>query len=488
METDFLLNVTANKPLRAFRLEGESLGERFELEFGRTAALDSAADGGSAASQTGFVTLKSQDGKPQRKIAWPADALAAVWSEDRRSFSIPFAMPQAGVERLSEQISQAAEAGRLQLPLTFPPDAVVKIHLEDADGISSLEPGRFTINGIIDEPPRIETELKGIGTSITRMARIPIAGLITDDYGVAHARFDFKIDGEEDWQPRDFVQPPAQSKEYVLARSADELHERFDVLPLDLSIRQKLLLTVWADDSDNINGPHETRGQKYEFTIVPIEELLSILFAKELNLRKRFEQIIAEVKDTRKDLELHRDKIDQAQQLRDKEVRDKEATPKSADELQALQQAIAACAERSLYGLRKNATETAAVETAFRDIREELVNNAAETPQMLDRLDLKIIGPLARINEHDYLNIDGILGLFRLANEEGTDPSQPVDAAIEETGILIERLEQVLQEMQELEHFHKLLENLKQMITDQQGLIDRTKTKRKENAIKALED
>ena len=41
--------------------------------------------------------------------------------------------------------------------------------------------------------------------------------------------------------------------------------------------------------------------------------------------------------------------------------------------------------------------------------------------------------------------------------------------------------------MQELEHFHKLLENLKQMITDQQDLIDKTKTKRKENAIKALE-
>lgn len=477
METDFLLTVQGNKPLRAFRLEGEAQGERFEIEFGRKLDGDSAA-----ALQAGFVTRKSQDGKPQLRIPWPADALADIWSADQRSFSLPLQMPQAGIERFLDQLKEAAESGRLKLPLSLPPDTMLRIHLEDADGISSIEPGRLTINGIVDEPPSVASEMKGIGLSITRKARIPIAGLVTDDYGVAAARFEFKVDGDDDWQPRDFAAVPDNTKEYRLERSEEEPFERFDVLPLDLSIRQKLTLSVWAQDGDDRNGPHETRGEKYTFTIVPVEELLSILFAKELNLRKRFEQIIAEIKDTKKDLELHRDKIAQAASLKTKE-----ASAKRDEELQTLQQAIVACAERNLHGLRKNATETASIETAFRDIREELVNNAAETPQMLDRLDLKIIGPLQSINETDYPNVDGTLGLFRLANEQGTDPSKPIGEAIEETGILIERLEQVLHEMQELEQFHKLLENLKQMITDQQELIDKTKNKRKQNAIKALE-
>lgn len=477
METDFILNIQANKPLRAFRLEGEALGERFELEVGRKVDAESPSP-----VQAGFVTLKSQDGKPQHRIPWPADELNALWSPDRRTFAVPFVMPQTGSQRLAEQIAHAAESGRLTLPLVLPPDAVLRIHLEDADGISSREPGRLTINGVVDEPPRIETELKGIGASITRKARIPIAGLVTDDYGVASARFEFKVDGDDAWRPRDFAQAPARSKEYRLARSDDEPFERFDVLPLDLSIRQKLVVSVWAQDADDKNGPHETRGQKYEFTIVPVEELLSILFAKELNLRKRFEQIIAEVKGTKKDLELHREKIDQAATLREKE-----SSEKAVEELQTLRQAIAACAERSLHAVRKNATETSAIEAAFRDIREELVNNAAETPQMLDRLDGKIIDPLERINARDYPSVDGILGLFRLANEQGADPARPVDDAVAELGILIERLELVLHEMQELEHFHKLLENLKQMITDQQDLIDKTKARRKQNAIKALE-
>ncbi len=477
METDFLLNVQGNKPLRAFRLEGDAQGERFEIEFGQRVDTN-----GAASAHAGFVTLKSADGKPQLRIPWPSDAMTSVWSSDQRTFSLPLAMHQAGLPKFREQLQQAAEAGRLILPLTFPPDATLRIHLEDADGISSIEPGRLTINGIVDEPPRVESELKGIGSSITRRARIPLAGLVTDDYGVAKARFEFKVDTDDDWLPRDFTKGPEGAKEFHLERTDDEPFERFDVVPLDLSIRQKLVVSVWAQDGDDRNGPHETRGQRYEFTIVPVEELLSILFAKELNLRKRFEQIITEIKESQKDLELHQVKIAAA-----KALKAKEAAAKTAEELQTLEQSIAASAERNLHGLRKNATETAAVEAAFRDIREELVNNAAETPQMMDRLDLKIIGPLRSVNETDFPNIDGVLGLFRLANEQGTDPSQAVSDAIEETGLLIEHLEQILHEMQELEQFHKLLENLKQMISDQQELINKTKNKRKQNAIKALE-
>ncbi|MFO0919020.1 MAG: hypothetical protein U0872_11980, partial [Planctomycetaceae bacterium] len=146
-----------------------------------------------------------------------------------------------------------------------------------------------------------------------------------------------------------------------------------------------------------------------------------------------------------------------------------------------------ACAERNLYGIRKNATETAAVESSFGEIRDELVNNNAETSQMLERLDFRIIEPLARINGQAYPSLDGQLGLFRLAHVEGNDPLPAVEAAIAQASSLVGDLERVLQEMQELEHFHKLLENLKEMITDQQELIDKTKNRRKQNLIKGLE-
>ncbi len=477
METDFLLKVQTNKPLRAFRVEGDVAGARFDLAFGRHAGSDESASG-----DLGFVTRRSSPESPEIKVPWPAERLPEIWSADQQTVVIPLTLPQAGVERLWEQLSQSLETGALPLPLSLPPDVALKIHLEDADGIPSTEPARLTIQGIVDEPPRIESELRGIGSAITRKARIPIAGLITDDYGVASARFDYKVDAAEEWEPREFAAAPADAKEFRLQRDDQEAFERFDVLPLDLSIRQKLTLSVWAEDRDNLNGPHQTRGQKYEFTIVPVEELLSILFAKELNLRKRFEQIIEEVKGTQKDLELHRGKIEQRRKLASASK-----PAEHEEELTSLAQAISACAERSLYGIRKNATETAGVETSFREIREELVNNNAETLQMLERLELQIIEPLSRINRDSYPEIDGTLGLFRLANERGEDAQAVVDDAIAEAASLVRDLEQVLQEMQELEHFHKLLENLKEMITDQQELIDKTKNRRKQNLIKGLE-
>ena len=67
----------------------------------------------------------------------------------------------------------------------------------------------------------------------------------------------------------------------------------FRVLPLDLKEGQRLVLTVTATDTDDLNGPHTTRGDPPNtFTIVSAEELQFTLYQKELNLRRRFEQVI----------------------------------------------------------------------------------------------------------------------------------------------------------------------------------------------------
>ena len=146
-----------------------------------------------------------------------------------------------------------------------------------------------------------------------------------------------------------------------------------------------------------------------------------------------------------------------------------------------------AVADRSLHGVRKNAIETAGVESAFAEIREELINNAADTPAMLERLDVKILAPLKVVNTKSFPNIDGALGLFRLALEKETDPTAPLETSIDETTTLIERLEAILGEMAEMARFDAVLEDLKKTIKAEMDLLEETKRKRKEKAIKALE-
>ena len=172
-----------------------------------------------------------------------------------------------------------AHLGRL--PIEIPPDCRMRIELDDTDGITSVEPIRLVINGIVDQPPAVQTELRGISSSITRKATIPVAGTITDDYGLAKAEFQFRVDKDKDWRISPFRRPPAGTpKEFTLRREETDNTERFEVLPLELKIGQRLTLSVFAQDGDNLNGPHSTRSEEYVFQIVSDEELLSLFTSK----------------------------------------------------------------------------------------------------------------------------------------------------------------------------------------------------------------
>ena len=483
LATDFVLDLTANKALSHVRIEGDAGADRWEIELRAPHSSNGPASVSRPEWPPETIALKSQDGRPEIRVPFVAAASQAIWSSTHDAVALPFVLAPDGATSLPEKIRAAAESKQpLEFPLPLPPDAMIRISLEDTDQIQSTAPAKFTINGIVDQPPLVTTELKGIGSSITRKARIPIAGMLTDDYGVVSARFDYKVDDAETWSPREFQSsPPRSLREFALRRAEEEPFERFDVLPLDLSIKQRLTLAVSALDGCNVGEAHRALGQKYVFNIVSEEELLSMLYVREINIRKRFEQIITEMKQTREVLGKARGQADEAATL-------KKVGAKPDDEkLATLALGLSSAADRSLQAIRKNSVETAGVETSFADIREELVNNAADTPLLLERLDGKILGPLRRINTKDFPNADSSLGLFKLALEKNTDPTGSMDEATDTLDSMIEKMELILTEMRELAKFHEVVEQLKANIKAQQDLLEETKRKRKENAIKALE-
>ena len=113
--------------------------------------------------------------------------------------------------------------------------------------------------------------------------------------------------------------------------------------------------------------------------------------------------------------------------------------------------------------------------------------HAAETPQNMDRLETKIIGPLERINTTDFPATDQALGLFKLANDESRNPTSSLETARQELTGMIERMERILLEMKKLETYYEALELLKSIISAHDDLIEDTKNERKRNALKGLE-
>jgi hypothetical protein len=499
IQTDFVMEIAANKPLRQARIEGDAGSDRWQIAL--------------TAGSPPMIVLMSNDGKPQLNLPFPqADGDMAI--KGQSSFSLAFALDPDGATKLPELLRAWNDSGMpVTLPLPLPPDGLLRVTLEDIDQIVSPTPTRFTINGIVDQPPIVETKLKGIGTSITRKARIPVSGTIIDDYGVASVTFEYKVDDATEWQKRSLAVPPEnEPREFSLQRSENEAYERFDVLPLDLSIKQRLTLTVAAFDSCTVlssslqgspasggdgktSSPadtfHRSQGLKFAFVIIPEEELLSMLYGRELNLRKRVEQIISESKTTLSELQNQHDKLikptSSTQGVGDGGSTNGQLADGRNESVKANPPGLNAAADRSLHGIRKNAIETAGVESAFAEIREELINNAADTPAMLERLDVKILAPLNIVNTKNFPNIDGALGLFRLALEKETDPIGPLETSIDETTALIERLEAILGEMAEMARFDAVLEDLKKTIKAEMDLLEETKRKRKEKAIKALE-
>jgi len=484
-ETRFQFHAAINKPLLNVRCEFGA----HRLLFGyRQPTVEKSAepengqeDQDSEAPPEFFAEWyeESEDGQSRQRFPLDEAVAKKFLAEDGKSFTLPMALSAAETDAARDR-SREPMSG-FGLPFVLSPGTSIRIYLEDTDDIVSAEPARLVLNGASDNPPTVATQLKGVGSSITRKAIIPMTGFVTDDYGLTDVRFDFRLEDDPMWSSRPFrAKLVAPAKEFQLGGDAEDPKESFDVLPMELAIGKKLTLTVTAIDGDNLNGPHEQRGEQYNFTIVTNEELLSILYEREVNLRQRFKTIMDELERARKDLILHRAKVQEADDLK------KTGGPNDAGKIDDLVTSVAICAERTLHQVRKNSSETAVIEDGFRAILEELVNNRVHTEQMVQRINGLIVDPLHAINTIDYPAADGAVGLFKLALEKDQDPTAQIDNSVESLSLMLEHMARVLKEMQDLADFHEAIKALKVIIDDSEKLNEETIKERKKKDLEKL--
>ena len=69
---------------------------------------------------------------------------------------------------------------------------------EDLQPLASREPATFRLRTGPDREPQVQAKLTGISTLVTPRALIPIAGRVTDDFGIADLRLQRRWRGEKD--------------------------------------------------------------------------------------------------------------------------------------------------------------------------------------------------------------------------------------------------------------------------------------------------
>ncbi|TWT32137.1 hypothetical protein [Blastopirellula retiformator] len=365
-----------------------------------------------------------------------------------------------------------------EFELDFPPltdDLALELTLIDSDGIYSEAPYRVQIAAKVDQPPSVSLQLAGIGAAITPDARIPLEGTVSDDYETKDSWLDVQP-GDGDITPF-AVKPTAKGEvSYVL-----DLKETEGAPKLEAGSQVSLLLKA-TDLHDLTGGPNIGASTRYPLDVVTPSRLLSLLEARELGLRRRFEQILQETQQLREEfvrVQLDAKRIAtgpssfSSSDLEADDESDPVAKLQQAVELQLLR------VQRTPQASRKAEEELRGVAFGFEEIRQEIINNRVDTEKRKERLENDVIAPINNIADVQEPELREVIERLEAALNDPTRSVEEATAAIAKTDEIILAMQQVLDKMLDLETFNELVDQIREIIQLQDELQKDTETEQK---------
>jgi hypothetical protein len=378
------------------------------------------------------------------------------------------------------------------------------VTLFDVDDVVTDRPQRIFIAAVEDEPPRVDVQLRGIGTAVTPDVRIPVTGTVTDDYGVGRTWFDADITlnaSTEDQQVSEhrelnFALGAAASVEAAI--DFRELRSELD--GLELKPKDQIVLAIRGEDRYDLGeAPNQSSSERYQLDVVSPDTLLAMLESREIGLRRRFEQIIDETTQARDFLvRVKSPATDLGPEPADSPGDGDEPGDAKLDERKAAERAQSLRllrVQQALQQTRKSAQELMGVATSFLDIREEIINNRVDTEDRKTRLKDLIADPMRAIGEEMFpeleqfsVDLEKVLLDDLNAGRYDLDIGQPqAESAADQADLVLAAMEEILQQMLDLETFNELLDIVRQLQKDQQKLIDDTQAEREKGLLEELQ-
>jgi hypothetical protein len=366
-------------------------------------------------------------------------------------------------------------------------DDVVSIHVTDTDGVTCREPYRVSLSVIPDELPQVNVRLAGIGTAITPNATIPMAGKVSDDYGLERIWCAYQVNDGPSRERLLTRQPGGKQEESTLGafdtRGADSPS---GPRAIELKPGQTLFLSLRATDRyDLTDAPRVGTSQQFALDVVTVPQLLALLERRELELRQRFESVFAKMTDTRNLLgrvDFNDAEVAPAEDQSD----DATATPESAAERALARRRLRVAG--ALQNVTQSAHEVQGLAEAFDDVHDQLQNNRVDNPDLMARVTEHIAQPLHQLGERSMTQLESQL---QLVNEQVADatagPPALADSRRLADQVLVE-MQQVLDHMLELESYNEVVGLLRDIIDDQKTLNDRTKRQQNERLQDLLDE
>ncbi|MDR3234548.1 MAG: hypothetical protein LBT46_12965 [Planctomycetaceae bacterium] len=346
--------------------------------------------------------------------------------------------------------SGGLESSIIRCPLSvFRNDMLLNFRLTDIDGLHNRQLIQVDLGVIKDKVPVVTARLDGVGAAITPNAVVPVAGELTDDYGIGSAEWVVErvIEGEASKQERQALKVPnGESSSSVIP-----LALQYDIAPLHVKAESKLTLFVSAKDKCNLdaNAGQIGEGPHWTFEIVTPERLKTLLEVRETTLRQRLEVIIGETERTKTMLTLPVDEYNISRMLRD--------------------------TQKEVYDQRS-------IAEAVELIRQEMINNKMMTEDLQQRLTGGIINPLRSIITADFPELDKRIEALKLEADSAKAP------CLEQFDSVIKRMQFVRDNMLSLESFNEAVELLRSILHRQEQLRNETQEEKNKRLKRLLEN
>ncbi len=250
-----------------------------------------------------------------------------------------------------------------------------------------------------------------------------------------------------------------------------------------LTVPYRMVIRLSARDNRMVRGNESALAQHqegktseaFEFNVVSEQDVLIEAGRREEDLRDRFEEAIAGLMKIRSTLKRIREDLEVPSQAKDDEIR------RAVNDAQDATKALAA--------VRTSLDEKVLRE--FRQVYRELALNRVDA-RVLDRVDGRICRPLAVLLQpgQGYGKLEELVDTLarRLDAERLSTPKNVLTEPLDQCNRVLAKLDEILQDMKKLIEFNEALRVLRDLINNEQKLLDLIKTKLDDKIKSNLDD
>jgi len=241
-------------------------------------------------------------------------------------------------------------------------------------------------------------------------------------------------------------------------------------------------------DQYDLDGEHRTRSELFRLEVVTAERLLALLERRELAMRARLEQAIDETRGLRDSLDLLRREALAPPKEEPNAAKTAEPNANSSNEEKSRhEQILRLRAQQNGLQASKTSDELSGIAASLDDVLEEMRNNRIDSVDRSERIGQGVRDPLRAIVAGDLAKLKNEIGEVEVLAVDPPAAAEKTGQAVQTTEDVLLQLTAVLEKMLDLESYNEILDMVRELIDNQDGLLDETKKEQKRKVLDLFE-